>query len=766
MSNDMRLAAAAGLTVPALVSPSAPHPAALAGKPAGFKKMHRLLRGRYPLVIILGVLCGVLGGVLGFTIPKPTFQSFGGIQINPAIPSVTSAVGELQPGYSSFIQSEVTAIQTHEMAVRAMNQQEWKNADGASSADDEAVERFVSNLEVEQLPGTNIIKIAFSDSDPKLARAGALSMCLAYQTYFKLKDPFHFNEHVKMLEERKNSIASDLHDLQVRLDDLSNIYGTSDLGDYLSEEMRELARLREELHTASLDYSESLALMGQGQNPTGTGTKAATDPKNTSAQLLTPEQIATVDPTMKQMLTRRNDVEHVIATLKADNYMANHPRIHALQNEYDVDNAEIQTYADQINRGYSGSGSLPAGLTMQAGIKGKAFRVDQLTKEMADQTQYCKLISKQANVINETKKQIDTQQAELNSVTATFDQLTSQQTLMGDQMEIVSYPGQATEPLIDRRTQLAVLGFVAGSLLPACILVLIGLIDSRYRYSDEANTDLPGVPLLGILPNLPDLLTDPAQAATAAHCVHQIRTILQITGQGTERRAFAITSASPGDGKTSLTLALGLSFAASGSRTLLIDADLVGGGLTARLSVNTEHGVLEAMAARDILPFIRKTDVADLSLMPLGQTMGSYTGGISPSAVQRLVNEARNHFEVILIDTGPILGSIEASPVAVATDGVVLCVPRGQHRQMLDRALAHLRSIGAKLAGVVFNRAEAHDFGRSTRRLTGPSGASNGNGRHRSEPIGPVAKAVASSVRTGSASVRTGSSTKSSGRSS
>jgi Mrp family chromosome partitioning ATPase len=317
-------------------------------------------------------------------------------------------------------------------------------------------------------------------------------------------------------------------------------------------------------------------------------------------------------------------------------------------------------------------------------------------------------------------------------------------------MEIVSYPGQATEPLIDRRTQLAVLGFLVGALMPACIMVLLGLIDGRYRFSDEAHTDLAGIPLLGILPNLPDLLTDPVQAATAAHCVHQIRTILQITGHGTERRCFAVTSAAPGDGKTSLTLALGLSFAASGSRTLLIDGDLVGGGLTARLNVTSEHGVLEAMAAQDILPFIRNTDVASLSLLPLGQSMGSYTGTISPAAVKGLVNAARAHFEIILIDTGPILGSIEASPVAVAADGVVLCVPRGQQRQMLDRALAHLHAIGARLAGVVFNRAEAHDFGRSTRRLGGPT-SGNGNGRHRTEPIGPVARAVASSVRSASA---------------
>jgi Mrp family chromosome partitioning ATPase len=154
------------------------------------------------------------------------------------------------------------------------------------------------------------------------------------------------------------------------------------------------------------------------------------------------------------------------------------------------------------------------------------------------------------------------------------------------------------------------------------------------------------------------------------------------------------------------------------------------------------------MASRDIKPFIRATDVADLSFLPVGQAMGAYTGTISPAAVRRLVNEARNHYDVILIDTGPILGSIEASPVAVACDAVVLCVARGQQRQLVDRAMAHLHAIGAKLAGIVFNRARSQDFERSTNRLgLGSVAASNGNGRSRGEAIGPVARAVASSVR-------------------
>ncbi len=93
----------------------------------------------------------------------------------------------------------------------------------------------------------------------------------------------------------------------------------------------------------------------------------------------------------------------------------------------------------------------------------------------------------------------------------------------------------------DKRKQMAFVGFLGGGALPFCLLLLIGLMDGRYRYSEEPTADMGGLALLGILPNLPDRLTDPAQAATAAHCVHQIRTMLQINSTD-DRKVYAITT--------------------------------------------------------------------------------------------------------------------------------------------------------------------------------------------------------------------------------
>jgi polysaccharide biosynthesis transport protein len=231
---------------------------------------------------------------------------------------------------------------------------------------------------------------------------------------------------------------------------------------------------------------------------------------------------------------------------------------------------------------------------------------------------------------------------------------------------------------------------------------------------------------------------------------------LQINSGGEEQQVYCVTSAQPGDGKTSLTLALAANERASGSRTLLIDCDLVGAGLTARLDMGGPEGVLEAMTNRSLLEYIRQTDIADLAMLPVGSAQAHHAGLFSPAALRRLVTEAKKHFEVVLIDTGPILGSIEATPVCAASDAVILTVSRGQQRPLVEKALQHLLSIGARFAGVVFNRAQTRDFERSISGMSLRSVArhqqtgANGNGaggfrKPQEKTFGPVARAVASS---------------------
>jgi capsular exopolysaccharide synthesis family protein len=268
-------------------------------------------------------------------------------------------------------------------------------------------------------------------------------------------------------------------------------------------------------------------------------------------------------------------------------------------------------------------------------------------------------------------------------------------------------------PFKDRRIAVSIAAAVGGLGLPVLFFLFLGAMDKRYRYSDETNDGVANVPLLGILPRLPEQLSDPEQAAVAAHCIHQIRIMLQVGPNPDRRRVFMVTSSATGDGKTSLTMALGLSFAASGSKTLVIDCDMVGQGLTHRLKAQDVPGLLETLTTGTLRGHVRKTGTKGLYLLPLGNADAADAGLLSPNSIKRLLAACCQHFDIVVIDTGPILGSLEASAVAAEVDGVIMAVARGQQQPLVEKAIRHLRSIGANIFGIVFNRAEQRDFQRS-----------------------------------------------------
>src|SRR5690606_32405068 len=114
-----------------------------------------------------------------------------------------------------------------------------------------------------------------------------------------------------------------------------------------------------------------------------------------------------------------------------------------------------------------------------------------------------------------------------------------------------------------------------------------------------------------------------------------------------------------------------------------------------------------------------------------------------------------SQYDVVLIDTGPILGSIEASMAASEADDVVLVVSRGDQKSTVFKSLDSLRSINAHMAGIVFNHASADDVQRSSYASVASGPSRHGDHLRELEVLdpdtsarfGPVGSAVASTTR-------------------
>ena len=711
------------------------------------KKIQRLLRGREKLAIFLGVCGALVGLAVGWLSQKPQWISEGVIWIKPIIPSLMNS-DKVMPFYTYYVQTQTEILKSPRILDRAVQSDDWKATGLGANSDSTTL--LKQNLQVNYGKNSQYIRVTYTDSSDRVAQAAVRSVIQAYRALYDDANGQEMKDKIDRIIEKRESLETTIKGVQNQIRALTDRHGSDDLSMVYNESNRRLGNLKDELDKTSMTLrsaEESLPKEGESEDPT---------------KGLSLEAIAQRDQTMRQYLQTKEAMEFNLARTRR-NLGENNRVVKDMIADLELQQQRIDSYADAYRKQFYGGTMFNFETMTEVPLTRELYnqlkrREEELRKLYEARNAEFVALSEAWSKILELKTEVDRNRSELEKYNRQYDELLAQ-VAMGGTLTVVN-EGDTAIPASDKRKQFAFVGFVGGGMMPIGLLLLVGLMDGRFRYSEEAGADMSGMTLLGILPNLPDRLTDPAQAATAAHCVHQIRTMLQINA-GEDHNVFAITSSSPGDGKTSLTLALGLSFAASGSRTLLIDCDLVGAGLTARLDMAGPDGVLEAMTNRDLLPYVRPTDISDLSMLPVGQAQAHHAGMFSPAALRRLLNEAKKHFEIILIDSGPVLGSIEATPVCAAADGVILTVSRRQPRSLVEKAIQHLTSIGARFAGVVFNRAEARDFARSisgislrsiARQHSAGNGHTNGNGhgssrREGAKAFGPVARAVASSVK-------------------
>jgi capsular exopolysaccharide synthesis family protein len=196
----------------------------------------------------------------------------------------------------------------------------------------------------------------------------------------------------------------------------------------------------------------------------------------------------------------------------------------------------------------------------------------------------------------------------------------------------------------------------------------------------------------------------PDHAASEAY--RGVRTSLYFSSRGAGHRVVQITSPVPGDGKTTLSANLAISAADSGKTVLLIEADFRRPRLGEIFSLNEEHGVSSVIGrVSDLEEAIQQTKISDLSVMPCGPRPSNPSELLTSPRFQQLLEAARERFDLILVDTPPLLAVTDPAVVAPRVDTVLLVVSLGRNvRHVAHRATEVLESIGANVLGVVVNR--------------------------------------------------------------
>jgi polysaccharide biosynthesis transport protein len=206
-----------------------------------------------------------------------------------------------------------------------------------------------------------------------------------------------------------------------------------------------------------------------------------------------------------------------------------------------------------------------------------------------------------------------------------------------------------------------------------------------------------------------ELVTITDMRSASAEAYRTLRTNLIFSQSVQTLRTVLVTSASPNEGKTTTAANLAVSFAQHGMRVLLIDCDLRRGRLHKIFKIAREPGITELVLGREEAEgVIRETDATGLYVIPSGNLPPNPSELLGGERMRKTLASLSEGFDLLVIDTPPLLAASDGAILATLSDGVVLVLRAGfTESDAAQQAIQQLASVGARVVGAVLNDPDA-----------------------------------------------------------
>ena len=266
--------------------------------------------------------------------------------------------------------------------------------------------------------------------------------------------------------------------------------------------------------------------------------------------------------------------------------------------------------------------------------------------------------------------------------------------------------------------QNTLIGAVIGLVVVYAAIFLRRALDQRIRTRDDA-TKATGASILGVLPvsedlNEENIVNGDTDDHIAQESIRQLRTNLRFVNVDTPPRSFIVTSAVPGEGKSTVSLSLARSLADAGSPVILIDADLRRPTVAKKLKLDAKVGLTQVLAGQvEIANAVHQLGDSNLFVLPAGRIPPNPSELLGSDKMRQLINELSEEF-IVVVDVPPLLPVTDASLLSHSVDGVILVGSIGRsHREQMTEAASTLKKVNANLFGMVLNRAPRKGLGNS-----------------------------------------------------
>lgn len=664
-------------------------------------------------IVIVAVLLGLVYGIYKAKSQPNLYEAFGQIQVRSGSSNeyrLTAVQAMAGTDTASKMLTEIEILKSDSLMLtvaREMdlaNNAEFLEEKGPithrsledPSVRQATVSRLQGNLHITLVPKTEIIKISYSSLSPKLAadivnKVISAYIQRSYETRFASTQRVSqwLSSQLNDLKQQVETSQEQMMDLQKRL----GILGFDPTHNQISASLEDLSKAAGDAKLARI-IAESRYRALSGMDPDSMESSIDTGPGGTPAEL---NQLRT------QLALAKSNYAQMEGTLGP-----NHPQSKSLR-------AQIAELSSAVTKEQNR-------LLLQAKENYVVAQANENQTNAALEAQKADAYKLRDDLIEYTLRQ-----REFESNRTLYEGLLQRLRTAGVEaglesmeIDIVDQALPPAHPTLKSTSKIILVGVIFGLVGGIIIAFLMDSLDTGLRTIAEIES-VTELPSLAVIPRARRTTVEQGASLSAAQknlivlsqsksqfaeAFRSLRTSLLLSTAGHPPKYILLTSATPSEGKTTLSTNLACILAQGDARVLLIDADLRRPSVHHRFGMSGKVGLTTVLTGAISLEKATQNvpEVPNLDILPSGPMPPFPTEMLSSEAMNAVLEQCGNIYTHVLIDTPPILSVTDGVILSRHADAVVLVVRHGKSsKHVVRRARDLLARSGAPLTGIVLN---------------------------------------------------------------
>ena len=683
-------------------------------------KFFRVLRKRW--LVIVAVSATVFAGNTYYTFSRtPLYRSTSALLINNS----TIAVSDIQiPGLTTSssatnLGTEIGILKSRPLIEIALSK--MRQSPSASAYKDIDTSTIMSGLDIRPEKDALILRFSYTDSDPKRAREVLSALSQTYVEYSLTDRRTKSSTAIEFIQVKLPQVRQQLDKSALAVTQFRKTYNIIDPELYAAS----VYKMREALETQAQDLQIKIAQVQQQYEVIGR--QVGKSPEAAIGGAILQQDVA------YQSLVKQFQEVETNYFLERTRFREDHPNVLALKDRRDELYRLLETRAQSVVgvRGGTANITNEPNSAIQQTLATQLF--DARTTLAVSQAQLESIRNAQSEVSNAFSKipQIQQRYVEIQRQlaldTSTYTKLTEklEELRISEAQEISSWkvlepPLIPTKPFSPDIERSLITGALGGLVLGILFALLLNRLDQRIREVEEVR-EIIDVPLLGSIPiaEVASLSARVNQGILPSSSYYAFKEALsslalnlRYLGADNMIKVIAFTSSVPSEGKSTLTYNLATILSALGYKVLLVDADMRKPTVHKLAKLSNKVGLSTALATPS--PWQDLIQVGDekgnLHIMTSGSIPPNPMLLLESVKMTALLQEWRQEYDYVLVDTPPVIGITDAQSLASKVDTFILVAAINRStRNGISRALEVLSNAKANVSGLLINMLPSSD---------------------------------------------------------